>query len=133
MNGEITIDVEVQARTLCNLLGEYEAKLRTLFLDSDMMMSMPVQANFSKVAWWMDEVERSKRPFLAVLSRASQLLEHSDLESITQDEIALRLASCEVQLHHVLRQLMQFQKMLASAKYTEVVDRHRISSGLPVG
>ena len=112
MNGELTIDVEVQARTLCNLLGEYEAKLRTLFLDSDMMMSLPVQSNVSKVAWWMDQVERSKRPFLAVLSRASQLLEHSDLESITQDEITLRLASCEVQLHHVLRQLMQFQKAL---------------------
>ena len=132
MNGELTIDVEVQARTLCDLLREYEAKLRTLFLDSDMMMSVPVQANISKVAWWMDQVERSKRPFLTVLSRASQMLEHTDLESITQDEITLRLASCEVQLHHVLRQLIQFQKALALGKFVEAVDRCRIGSGLPV-
>lgn len=123
------VNVEHHARIVMDLLREYAKKLAQL---NEELLSANEGAGYTanRAAWLLDQSEVTRKPLMAILSRGSGLREGSPLESITRDELSLRMFETEVHLHHMLRLAHQLRERITSAKLTEQVAKLRLSAGL---
>lgn len=137
MSEAVTMPVDEQVKHLCGLLKEYSEKLvamqkREGDISRDPMFQHRDQLPMGELAWWLDECQRMKKPLLAVVSSASQTLEHLPLDTFQSEELTLRLAEIEVHLHHVLRRFHTWTERLAKDnKLKAIIDPLRASYGLP--
>jgi hypothetical protein len=136
MSDAITMSVEDQVKHLCVLLKEYAEKLVDL-KRQEWTFAVPSfgadQRLYDPLAWWLDECHRMKKPLLAMVSSASQTLEHLPLDTFQSEELALRLAEIEVHLHHVLRRFHYWSERVAKDKSLKsLIDPLRAAYGLPV-
>lgn len=136
MSTALGMSVDEQVKHLCGLLREYSDKLAELCRQEGELQpqaeSQYVSHFHDPFAWWMDSCLRMKKPLLAVVSLASQTLEHLELEPIQRDELTLRLAEIEVHLHHLLRRYHHWDQLLSKDKRLKaLIDPLRMSHGLP--
>lgn len=124
-----------QVKHMCGLLKEYAEKLVTLRRQERDFALPSFGADltlYELLAWWLDECQRMRKPLLAVVSSASQTLEHLPLDTFQSEELALRLAEIEVHLHHVLRRFHFWSDRVAKNKSLKShIDPLRIAHGLP--
>mgnify|MGYP001807145970 CR=1 FL=1 len=135
MSEAVTMPVDEQVKHLCGLLKEYAAKLVDL-KQQERVFAVPSfgldQNLYDVLAWWLDECQRLKKPLLAVVSSASQMLEHLSLDTLQSEELALRLAEIEVHLHHVLRRFHFWSERVAKDKSLKSqIEPLRMAHGLP--
>ncbi len=135
MSTAATMNVEEQTRHVCGLLKEYAEKLIHLKRDES-EFAVPAFGRdpelYDRLAWWLDACERIRKPLLAVVSLASQTLEHLDPEPLARDELTLRLAEIEVHLHHTLRRYFYWKDRVAKDKGLKaLIDPLRMAYGLP--
>ena len=122
---------ESQTAVVCGLLREYAAKLDNL-LSAELGIDFGSEAYSQSFAYWLDQVERLKRPLLRIVSRASQALEHLDPDPLEADELALRLAEIEPLLHQTFRRFNHWRDRLANDKRLRTaVEPLRMAAGLP--
>jgi len=138
MSEAVTMPVDEQVKHLCGLLKEYAEKLVAMKTREWDLVSEPMlkwgfhDEPKAQLAWWLDECHRIKKPLLAVVSSASQTLEHLPLDTFQSEELSLRLAEIEVHLHHVLRRFQFWTERLAKDKELKtIIDPLRMSHGLP--
>lgn len=127
---ERPVNVEEQARIVMGLLREYAAKLAELNSTLLLVLKMEIQNEINHAAWLLDQSELIQKPLLAILSRGSGLRDNSPLETITQDELSLRLFETEVHLHHMMRLSQQLRDKIKSHKLTDDVAKRRMAAGL---
>lgn len=135
MSEAVTMPVDEQVKHLCGLLKEYAEKLvKVKEQESEFKQGVENDSGraLDQLAWWLDECHRMKKPLLAVVSSASQTLEHVRLDTLESEELTLRLAEIEVHLHHVLRRFHFWTERLAKDKNLKaVIDPLRMAYGLP--
>lgn len=136
MSEAVTMPVDEQVKHLCGLLKEYAGKLVDLKRQeaefTDGKQGILGELAHDQFAWWLDECQRLKKPLLAVVSSASQTLEHVPLNTHESEELTLRLAEIEVHLHHVLRRFHHWTERLTKDKQLKaVIDPLRMAHGLP--
>jgi uncharacterized protein YecT (DUF1311 family) len=129
------VDVEERARTVMAVLREYAEKVAALNKEFGAALinltSNHRSLNESQVAWLLDQAELMRRPLLAILSRGSGLRENAPIESITRDELSLRMVELEVHLHHMFRHAGELRAKLESWRLAEGVTPLRFAAGLP--
>lgn len=137
MSAAVTMPVDEQVKHLCGLLKEYagklaESKRQEASIPDPESIDFNPPIHLDGLAWWLDECQRMKRPLLAVVSSASQTLEHLPLDTFQSEELALRLAEIEVHIHHVLRRFHHWTQRLAKDKNLKAkIDPLRVAHGLP--
>lgn len=139
MSAVASMSVDEQTRHLCGLLREYGEKLIELKRREQALLAhvsgWGYNANsalLDPLAWWLDECLRTRKPLEAVISLASQTLEHLELDPIHRDELTLRLAEVEVHLHHVLRRYIHWKDTIEKDKSLKgLLEPLRMAHGLP--
>ena len=117
---------------LCELLGEYAGRLRHL---NDLVLehwaTRDANAIWERHAVLLDRLESIRKPLEHVIGSASQMLEHEEPEQFAAEELALRLAEVETELHHSIR-LADSLKTSAGrdVKSAQDVARLRMATGL---
>src|SRR6266498_1394511 len=81
------VNVEEHARIVSELLKEYATTLAAL--NSALLTAK--EDGPERKAWLLDQGELLTKPLSRIISRGSGLLEHSSLEPLTEDELALRM------------------------------------------
>ena len=125
---ERRLSVEEQARIVSGLLKEYADKL--VALNADLIDVKSNMDQNERTAWLLDRGELLRKPLAQIISRGSGLLEHAQLETVTEDELALRLREVEIHLHHALRLTHELKEMVDGYRVTEEVAKLRVSAGL---
>ena len=121
--------------SLAGLLREYADKL--LQLNRELMEALWQGAKAvnapGQLAWLLDRSKRLDRPVRDLVNGAANSIElavgFTD-ESLETAEITLRLGETEAQLHHMIRQSAELQKLIEEQKATDRVARLRESAGL---
>jgi hypothetical protein len=119
-----------EARIVCGLLKEYAARpaeLNTEFLD---VTATPDVHWMARWAWLLDRSELIRKPLSNIISRGSGLLEHATLDSLTRDELGLRMREIEIQLHHVLRLSHELRQSHEYKRAADQVKKLRLAAGL---
>lgn len=125
------VNVEEQARTVMNLLREYAEKLVTLNRElASCLVTWQRSDPFEQTAWLLDQSELIRKPLLTILSRGSALRENAPIESITRDELSLRMVETEVHLHHMIRQAGELRTRVVQEKKMADVAKFRLAAGL---
>lgn len=144
-----------QARIVCELLKEYATKLAELNgemlklpFGSFVPSTIPLSQLAPRAAWFLDRVDQLRRPLSKIISRGSALLEYSSpdavaklkavapvrenssLDSLTADELALRMREIEIHHHHMLRLAHEIRQGLTEVKWSEPVKKLRLAAGL---
>jgi len=128
---EQPVNVEEQARIVMNLLREYAEKLSTLNRElASCSVSWQRGNPREQAAWLLDQSELIRRPLLTILSRGSGLRENAPLESITRDELSLRMTETELHLHHMIRQAGELRAQIEQKKLMAEVAKLRLVAGL---
>jgi hypothetical protein len=127
---ERRISVEEQARIVSNLLKEYAGKLAALNADLLGAVSNLSQTATPALALLLDQGELLRPPLSQIISRGSGLLEHANLDSLTEDELVLRMREIEIHLHHTLRLTHELRQATENAHKSEKVTKLRVSAGL---
>lgn len=121
--------LEEQAQVVTGLLKEYAAKLAVLNID--LFEAIRTRYSESRIAWLLDRGELLRKPLGQIISRGSGLLEHADLETLTDDELALRMQEVEIHLHHALRLTHELKHLIEKNKaQSEAVAKLRVAAGL---
>lgn len=125
---ERRVSVEEQARIVSGLLKEYADKLAAL--TAELIDTKSNMDQNERNAWLLDQGELLRKPLAQIMSRGSGLLEHAHLESITEDELTLRMREIEIHLHHTLRLTHELKQLVDNYRVTEQVAKLRVSAGL---
>ncbi len=133
MNEARAIDVDEQARIVLGLLKEYAEKLSSLNTDilearTDPTRGLPLRTE--RAAWLLDQGELLKPPLSRIISRGSALLEHMNLDTVVEDELALRMREIEIHLHHTLRLTHELKQVFEQARNAEQIAKLRLAAGL---
>lgn len=128
---EQPVNVEEQARIVMSILREYSEKLVTLNRELASCLATWQRANpFEQTAWLLDQSELIRKPLLTILSRGSALRENAPIESITRDELSLRMVETEVHLHHMIRQAGELRTRVVREQKMAEVAKFRLAAGL---
>lgn len=127
---EPRVPVAEQARTVCGLLKEYAEKLSALNAEFLGLSNAPHLRTAPRSAWFLDQAELLRKPLSNILSRGSGLLQHAALDSLSEDELALRMREIEIHLHHMLRLAHELREGLEASRWTETVKKLRVAAGL---
>lgn len=126
---ERRVSAEEQARIVSGLLKEYAEKLSAL--NANLLNAITKGYFTAQAAWLLDQGELLRKPLAQIISRGSGLLEHSNLDTITEDELALRMQEIEIHLHHALRLTHEFKQPIEKNKaQAEAVAQLRVAAGL---
>ena len=150
---ESHLSVTERARIVCGVLKEYAAKLEELNAE---ILELPFGSFRSvephrlapRAAWLLDRTELLRKPLSNIISSGSALLEYSSpdaiakmstvgpvrenasLDSLTADELALRMREIEIHLHHTLRLAHELRQNLDNIKLMDQVKKLRVAAGL---
>lgn len=129
---EAPVNIEEHARLVCGLLKEYTSKLASLngeLLAAQIELHKYPQPE--RMAWLLDQVDLVRQPLARVISRGSGLLEHSNLDSVTEDELAVRMREMDVHFHHAVRLAHELRTAIAGdRRLNEQVTKLRYAAGL---
>lgn len=127
---ERRISVEEQARIVCGLLKEYTDKLAAL--NADLLDAIGDPYSTARASWLLDQGDLLRKPLAQIISRGSGLLEHANLDTITEDELGLRMQEIDIHLHHALRLIHELKQAILATGNTlvEQVTKLRVSAGL---
>ena len=127
-----TVNVEEQARTLVGILREYADKLMAANKELFAVLAEKDDGflDESRAAWLLDRSEVLRKPLLRLVSRGHGLHDHSGLDALTRDELALRLTEVDLHLHHMVRQTGQLRSVAERYKLAEDIARLRMAAGL---
>jgi hypothetical protein len=148
------MSVAEQARIISGLLEEYVNKLSALNADildvMDTSRDWPWARHVRRAAWLVDQSELLRKPLSRIISRGSALLEHSRfipeesreepgldtpraqsfLDSLAEDELALRMREIEIHLHHMLRLTHELRQAIEKDSLKDEVAKLRLAAGL---
>jgi len=134
-NGTSVLEREEQVRLVLGLLKEYAGKL--LSLNEDLLEARfdrsgyPIHIRAERVAWLLDQGELLRKPLSLIISRGSAFLEHSNLDTTTENELLLRMREIEIHLHHALRLTYELKQQTDQDKHLGVqVPKLRLAAGL---
>lgn len=124
------MNVEEQARVVSGLLKEYVDKLAALNADLLDVISDPYST--ARASWLLDQGDLLRKPLAQIISRGSGLLEHANLDTITEDELSLRMQEIEIHLHHAFRLTHELKQVILATGNTlvEQVAKLRVAAGL---
>jgi hypothetical protein len=119
-----------QARIVSRLLKEYTRKLSTLNADLIQALSNFSRSATQNMAWLLDRGELLRNPLSEVISRGSSLLEHTILDSVTKDELALRMREIEIHIHHAVRLTYELKQAVEKKRMASPIAKLRLAAGL---
>jgi hypothetical protein len=124
------VNVEEQVRNVSALLKEYAEKLSALNANLINTVSNFDRTQARLAAWFLDQGELLRQPLSRIISRGSGLLEHSNLDPLTKDELAVRMREIDIHFHHMLRLTHELKQTTENARLKEAVDKLRYAAGL---
>jgi hypothetical protein len=126
------LEREEKARVVLVLLKEYANKLSSLIADLlDLKLYEHLGSGRERAAWLLDQGELLRKPLSQILSRGSAFLEHSNLDTTTENELALRMREIEIHFHHALRLTHELkQKIDEDKSLTAQIAKLRVAAGL---
>ena len=109
------IHTQTEPERLCDLMKEYAGKLRS-YVEQLLLIhkSYDWGNETSRLAWLIDSVSIIMKPLETIMSRASGLLEHAELDSFLVDELTLRLTEIKLERHHALSAVIEITKVLGT-------------------
>jgi hypothetical protein len=119
-----------QARIVLRLLKEYTRKLSILNSNLLEALSDFARCTIQSMAWLLDQGELLRNPLSQLISRGSSLLEHTILDSVTKDELTLRMREIEIHMHHTVRLTYELRQAAEKKKMGASIAKLRVSAGL---